>query len=69
MQSQPLEPIRGRRVWTAGTAGDAPAWTTVLGEDSLRELEGLAGPEETDPPSLDRPRLPSCARQLAPVRE
>ncbi len=69
MQSQTLEPIRGRRVWTAATAGDASSWTTVLGEDSLRELEALAGSEEADPPSLDRPPLPSCAEQLAPVRE
>ena len=69
MQSQTLEPIRGRRVWTAATAGDAPAWTTVLGEESLHELEALAGSEDMDSPSLDGPPLPSCARQLAPVRD
>ena len=64
-----MEPILGRRVWTAATADDASIWTTALGGESLRELEALAGLEDMDSPSLDRPRLPSCARQLAPVRE
>ena len=64
-----MEPILGRRVWTAATADDASIWTTALGGESLEELEALAGLEDMDSPSLDRPRLPSCARQLAPVRE
>ena len=64
-----MEPVRGRRVWTAATVDDATAWTTALGGESLEELEALAGGEDMDSPSLDRPWLPSCARELAPVRE
>ena len=69
MQSPLTTPIRGPRVWTAATVDDAPAWTTVLDEESLQELEGFVRLEDMESPGLDRPRLPSCARQLAPVRE
>ena len=64
-----MEPIRGPRVWTAANIDDAPAWTTALSGESIRELEGLAAGEDMDSPSLSRPHLPRCAEELAPVRE
>ena len=69
MQNLSPEPIRGRRVWTAASIDDASAWTTVLSDESLDELETHVGREDMEPPNLSRPHLPRCARQLGPVRE